>query len=391
MKTIYFDCYSGVSGDMILGALTDLGLDREAWLSNLSGLNLSGWEIEFSRVSRQHLDSQRVEVRHRDPQPERHLSEIEEIINSSRLPDTVKERSLAAFRCLGEAEAKVHGVSIERVHFHEVGAVDAIVDVVGACLALEMLGVDRVYSSPVGVGQGFAQAAHGMMPLPPPATCEILRGAPVRFTGVETELATPTGATLLKTLATFSPPPADLKLVATGYGAGKKVITHLPNVLRALLLESEPALETDQAILIETNIDNMNPEIYPHVIGRLLEAGAMDAYLIPIIMKKGRPGVVLSALASPDRQSTILDVLYRETSTLGVRMQRVGRFKLPRREVVVQTEFGPVQGKESRWENTVRLTPEFEDCRRVALEKNIPLKDVYEAFRRAAEASTNIK
>lgn len=389
MKTLYFDCYSGVSGDMILGALADLGLDRGQWLRDLAGLSVTGYRVEFSRVSRQNLEAQRVNVSVEAPQPERHLHEVEAIITSSRLPDAVKDRALAVFRCLAQAEAKIHGTSVEKVHFHEVGAVDAIVDVTGTCLALEMLGVGEIYASPVGVGQGSAKAAHGVMPLPPPATLEILRGAPLHFTGVETELATPTGAALLKTLAKFSPPPPELTLTAAGYGAGSKSIPQLPNVLRALLLESGPALETDRALLLETNIDDMNPEIYPHVINRLLEAGAMDACLIPVIMKKGRPGVVLSVLAPENRRAEMLDVIYRETSTLGVRVQVVERFKLPRSEIVIDTELGPLRGKEARWKDTVRITPEFEDCRRVAEERGIPLQEVYAAFRRGVEVAMN--
>jgi uncharacterized protein (TIGR00299 family) protein len=251
-------------------------------------------------------------------------------------------------------------------------------------LAVELLAVDEIYSSPVGVGQGFTQAAHGTMPLPPPATLAILRGAPLHFTGLETELATPTGSALLKTLAKFSPPPAGLTLIATGCGAGSKVIPGLPNVLRALLLDRSPALETDLAVLLETNIDDMNPELHPHVITRLLEAGAMDAYLVPVIMKKGRPGIMLSVLVAEDHREAVVDVIYRETSTLGLRQQRVERFKLPRREVMVETVLGPIRGKEARWKDMVRVTPEFEDCRRIAQEKGVPLQEVYEAFHRAA-------
>ena len=218
------------------------------------------------------------------------------------------------------------------------------------------------------------------MPLPPPATLEILKGAPIRFTGLETELATPTGAALLRTLARFDAPPHGLNLIRTGYGAGTKIIPELPNVLRAILLEKSGDEEYDQALLIETNVDDMNPEIYPHVIEKLLEIGAMDAYLIPIIMKKGRPGVLLSVLCAPEQKDLILDIIYRETSTLGVRMIHVDRTKLPRRAITIPTEFGVIKGKEARWNDQIRRTPEFEDCRRIANEKGVPLQEVYRAF-----------
>jgi len=385
MRILYFDCYSGVSGDMILGALLDLGLDQAAWMNGLRGLPISDFEVQFERTTRQSLCCQRVIIKTAEPQPERHLYDIEKIISASSFSAGVKGKALGVFRCLAEAEAKVHDCSVEQVHFHEVGAVDAIVDVVGACLALEMLGIDEVYSSPVSVGQGRSSAGHGPMPLPPPATLEILKGAPIRFTGVETELATPTGAALLKTLARFDLLPQGLSLIRTGYGAGSKIIPELPNVLRAILLEKSGDEEYDQALLIETNVDDMNPEIYPHVIEKLMEKGALDAYLVPIIMKKGRPGVLISVLCAPGLKDAMLDVIYRETTTLGVRMIHVDRTKLPRREITVQTEFGVIKGKEARWKDQIRRTPEFEDCRRVAREKGVSLAQVYDAFLRSRE------
>ena len=221
------------------------------------------------------------------------------------------------------------------------------------------------------------------MPLPAPATLEILKGAPIRFSGLETELATPTGAALLRTLAKFDPPPLGVKILGTGYGAGSKVIPELPNVLRAILLEKSGDEEYDQALLIETNVDDMNPEVYPYVIEKLMEKGAMDAYLVPIIMKKGRPGVLISVLCAPGLKETMLDVIYRETTTLGVRMLHVDRTKLPRREITVQTEYGMIKGKEARWKDQIRRTPEFEECRRIANEKGVPLQEVYRAFHKS--------
>ncbi len=367
MMMLYFDSYSGVSGDMLLAALLDLGVNREQWLAELQSLAVAGFQIDFERTTRQGIAAQRVVVKVEEPQPHRHLQQIEEILDHSRFSEGVKEKSRAIFQCLAQAEARVHGCALEEVHFHEVGAVDAIVDVAGTCLALEMLDVEQIFSSPIGVGQGYANAAHGPLPLPAPATLEILHGVPLRFSGVETELATPTGAAILKTLAQFTPLPAGMKLLQVGYGAGAKVIPQLPNVLRAILLESEGAQqEFERALLLETNIDNLNPEIYPYVIERLLEAGALDAYLVPIIMKKGRPGIILSVLCAAGREHALQDLIYRETSTLGIRVLPIDRLALPRHLVQVETPLGSIKGKEARWQNLVRRTPEFEDCRRLA-------------------------
>jgi len=385
MNAIYFDCYSGIAGDMILAALMDLGVDRERWLNSLGGLAVQGYNVEISEINRRGYRALRVEVTVREPQPERHLADIKKIIGKSNLSAWVKEKSGDVFTCLAEAEAKVHGKSVEKVHFHEVGAVDAIVDVVGTCLALESLAVNEIYSSPIGLGRGLSKSAHGPMPLPPPATLEILRDAPVHFHETETELATPTGAAIIKSLAKFQSPPEELVLSAVGYGAGSKVIPGLPNVLRALMLKKEEQFEADRAALIETNIDDMNPEIYPHVIIKLLEAGAMDAYMIPVIMKKGRPGIVLSALCPLNLREKLIDVIYRETTTLGIRITQVDRLKLPRKEIRVETEWGPIRGKETHWEGKVRRTPEFEDCRRISEEKGIPLQRIYQAFYSASK------
>ena len=386
MNSLYFDCYSGVAGDMILAALLDLDLDRDRWLKTLRGLAVKGFDVKFRQATRQGFQALRVEIKVNEPQPERHLEDIEKIIAGSRLSTEVKGKALKIFTCLAEAEAKVHGRSVEKIHFHEVGAVDAIVDVVGTCLALESLGVDEIYSSPVGVGRGLSKSAHGPMPLPPPATLEILRDCPMHFHQVDTELATPTGAAILKSLAVFESPAGPSTLVRIGYGAGSKTIPELVNVLRAVLLQRDSDLEADQAVLLETNIDDMNPEIYPHVIEKLLGHGAMDAYLTPITMKKGRPGVVLSALCPPERRSELVDVIYQETSTLGIRISRVDRLKLPRREIKVKTPWGVVRGKEARWKGKIRRTPEFEDCRRLSQEKNVPLQDIYQAFYSASKS-----
>jgi len=297
----------------------------------------------------------------------------------------VKKNAREVFTILARAEAKVHGTSVNRIHFHEVGAVDAIVDIVGTCLAVHLLDVSGVYCSPVGVGRGTSRSAHGPMPLPPPATIEILTGFPVHFHEVDVELATPTGSALLKSLAIPQKPPLDMILRAVGSGAGSRSIPEIPNILRAILLDGGEAGEKDRSLLLETNIDDMNPELYPHVLEQLLLAGAMDAYLTPILMKKGRPGVVLSVLCAPGIRSEAVDIIYRETTTLGIRISSVERLKLSRKAIVVETEYGPVKGKEANWRGQIRRTPEFEACRTLATEKGIPLQEIYRAFNVAAE------
>jgi hypothetical protein len=389
MKNIlYFDCYSGVAGDMILAALLDLDLDLDRWLSSLNGLSVSGWEVRFDRVIRQGITGMKVDIVVSDKQPHRHLKDISEIIEGSDLSVNVKNNALKTFTILAEAEAKVHRCDVEKVHFHEVGAVDAIVDIVGTCLALDQLNVGEIYASPVGVGKGMSKCNHGPMPLPPPATLEILRGCPLHFHDVETELATPTGTALLKALCYFELPPPGVSLLKVGSGAGSKEITKLPNLLRALLLSAEKTMETDSALVLETNIDDMNPEIYPYVVERLLDEGAMDAFLAPLVMKKGRPGVMLSVLCSPELKSKMIDVIYRETSTLGIRISSVERLKLPRKPVEIETPWGKIKGKKSTYGDRVFITPEYDDCRRLSREKGIPLQEIYRAF---SAALTNKK
>ena len=384
MKILYFDCYSGAAGDMILGSLLDLGLEQNTWLKSIRGLSVSGFEVKFDRVVRHGIAAQKVNVHITEEQPHRHLKDLKKIIGNSVFPDAVKQNVIRIFTRLAEAEAHVHDTTIDKIHFHEVGAVDAIVDILGTCLAIDTLGVDKIYCSPVGLGRGVSKCEHGPMPLPPPATLEILKGCPVHMHEVDTELCTPTGAAILSSLASFTPPP-EIYLLKVGYGAGAKDIDTLPNVVRALLLEERREFEADQALLLETNIDDMNPELYPHVLNKMLTGGAMDAYLNPIIMKKGRPGIVLSVLCAPEFKSGMIDLIYRETTTLGIRISAVERLKLPREEIEVEIPWGKIRGKKAIWNGKTRITPEYEDCRRLSEEKDIPLQEIYRAFNAAVE------
>jgi len=377
VKIAYFDCLSGISGDMILGALVDLGVPLESLKAQLQNLKLKGYNLEARIEEIHHLRATQVEVKVSGAQPDRHLADIRRILEESPLSEGIREKALVVFDRLAEVEAAIHGVSKEEVHFHEVGAVDAIVDVVGSLIGLEILGVEKVYSSPVSLGSGHIKAAHGVLPVPSPATLKLLEGFPVRKTNIPAELATPTGVAILTTLAEKSDVPT-FQLQKVGYGAGHRKLKEIPNLLRIFLGEVQIPGSAEQLLLVETNIDDMNPELYPHVMERLFESGALDVYLTPVIMKKGRPGMVISALIPMESREVLIQTLYRETTTLGVRVTPVQRWKLPRDIRVVSTPLGEVRVKVSYLDNHIQMTPEFEDCRRIAREKGMPLREVYQ-------------
>ena len=392
----YFDCYSGASGDMILGALVDAGLALGELQSGLSGLLIAGeFLLKSETVQRGALRATlvRVETNH-EHHEHRHLSDIHEIIRTSGLSEPVQQKSLAIFRRLAEAEGRVHGVPAEQIHFHEVGAVDSIVDILGAVWGLEQLGVSQVYASSLPLGGGQVQSSHGPLPLPAPATLELLAmaGAPTRPQPGEKELVTPTGAAILTTLASFQQP--FMRLHRLGIGAGGRELPW-PNVLRVWLgepLGSAQPMEGDHSSLsplsvLETNIDNMNPELYGHVMARLFEVGALDVFFTPIFMKKNRPGTMLSVIARGEDEAALVDLILRETSTLGVRTHRCGRYELERQVRLVETVFGPLEIK-LKWLDgrIVSVAPEYESCRRVAIEKNVPLSEVFRAAQQAGDA-----
>lgn len=388
MKIAYFDCFSGISGDMILGALVDAGVEADQLKTTLADLPISGYDLEMQKASRKGLRGTRVRVRTQAQEVERHLHEIEGIIENSGLSESIKDRSVAIFRRLGEAEAKVHGIPVEHVHFHEVGAVDAIVDVVGSVAGLAMLGVEKVYASPVHIGRGTVTCAHGTLPVPAPATQELLKGVPVYGRDVNSELVTPTGAAILTTLvAEFGHTPP-MSVASTGYGAGARDLP-LPNFLRISIgpaLEEPTGYDEDRVVVIETNVDDMNPQWHEHVMSKLFDAGALDVFLTPIQMKRGRPAVRLSTIAGEDRTTDILAVLFAETTTIGVRSYPVRRWKLPREHVTVDTSYGAVSVKAARLNGSViNLAPEYRECQRAAQEHGVPLKQVYGAAIKAAQ------
>jgi pyridinium-3,5-bisthiocarboxylic acid mononucleotide nickel chelatase len=379
MKIAYFDCFAGISGDMMLGALVDAGLPFDLLKAELDKLNLVEFGITYQRVQKHGISGTKIHVDAKEGHVHRHLKDVLHIINSSGISESAKILAGKVFNKLAEAEAKVHGTTIDQVHFHEVGAVDAIVDVVGVVVGLELLGIESVYASKFRFGSGRTRGAHGAMPVPVPAVVEMTKGYPSERTDIPYELVTPTGAAILTALAVGIGENIRLKTESIGYGAGSRDVEQVPNLLRVeigQLLSDKPV---DSPILLETNIDDMNPEIYGYILDRLLEAGARDAFLTPIIMKKGRPGIQLTVLADPDREAELTEMIFAETTTLGIRRIPVQRHTLKRRLDSVETVFGPVRVKISDFHGKQRITPEFDDCARIARERHVPILDVYKA------------
>ena len=385
MKLAYFDCPSGISGDMVLGAILDAGLELDALRQALGGLHLSGYEVVARKVMRGGLAGTLVEV-HTQDDVERKLTDVLAIIEGSAVPQEVKTTARAIFTRLAEVEARIHGLSVEEVHFHEVGGLDAIVDVVGSLLGLRLLGVagERVYASALPLGRGFVRCAHGLLPLPAPATLELLKGVPVYGLDVEAELVTPTGAAIITALARSFGPPPSIRVERVGYGAGRRELPIL-NLLRLIIAHAPGELDEDTVILLETNIDDMNPELYEHVMGRLFQQGALDVFLTPIQMKHNRPAVMLSVIVGEKDVDETLRVIFGETTTLGVRVQEVRRKKLARESVVIDTCYGPIAVKVARLGGVIKnIAPEYEECRQIAEQHRLPLKEVYEEAKRAA-------
>ena len=381
MKTAYFDCFSGISGNMTLGALLDAGCPADALRTKLAGLQVPGWEMTAEKVWKNGMAATYVRVRTEDTKTHRSLTTILEIIEKSALSQRVKERSKAIFTKLGHAEAAVHDVPVDKIHFHEVGAVDAIVDIVGACIGFEELGLERFACSALNLGGGAAKMAHGVLPVPAPATARLLIGKPTYSNGVQKELVTPTGAAIVATLCeSFGPQPA-MRVTAIGYGAGTADLEVQPNVLRIMAGEVEKSVQSHDGTIrvLEANLDDMNPQIFGYLMDRALAAGALDVFATPVHMKKNRPGTLVSILCKPEDEAKFQEMLFAETTTLGVRSHLVDRHALPREFVKVSTAFGDVRMKVSRDSGRVRhVSPEFDDCRKLAEEKNVPLHEVME-------------
>jgi pyridinium-3,5-bisthiocarboxylic acid mononucleotide nickel chelatase len=385
MRVVYFDCPSGAAGDMIMASLLDAGVPVAALRAELGKLALEGWELRAREVMKGVFRATKVDVEidrgaHRH---QRSLRDILEILERSALAPGVKERAARIFTRLADAEARVHGTDRESVHFHEVGAVDAIVDVTGAVLALDLAGVQAVHVSALPIGGGHVGGAHGRIPVPGPGTAELLRGFPVVDTGVRAELVTPTGAAILTTLAASAGRMPSLTVDAVGYGAGTMDLPDTPNVLRCFLGETTASEAGDETVLeIETTIDDMSPQLYEPLIERLFGAGALDVYLQPVIMKRGRPGIVVTALCAPERAGDLSRALFEESTTIGVRWSERRRARLEREMIVLTTAYGAIPFKVSRLQGRiVTVTPEFADVARIAREKSLPVREVLDQAR----------
>lgn len=389
MKTLYFDCFAGASGDMILGAMVAAGVDAHTLREQLSLLNVEGFKIDFETVDRSGLSATYARVETVHEHKHRHLSHIRRIIEESGVSDAAKNLSLRIFTRLAEAEARVHNEPIEKVHFHEVGALDAIVDVVGAAICFDLLKIDRFVSSPLHVGSGMIKMAHGNFPVPPPAVAELLRGVPFYSGDIKGELLTPTGAAIITTVCKDFGPIPQIKTDRTGYGAGTREYENFPNVLRVLIGETETADAASERLwMIETNLDDASPQIVGHVMDRVFELGALDCYFTPVQMKKNRPGVLLSVLCGPEEKEAVIKLLFVETTTLGVRSYEVERRALRRSIVQVETQYGPISVKVAHLNGrVVNEMPEFEQCRQAAIRADVPLKLVEEAARIALAKS----
>ncbi|OHD72161.1 MAG: TIGR00299 family protein [Spirochaetes bacterium RBG_16_49_21] len=384
MKTAYFDCFSGISGDMFIGSLIDAGLEPLKLKEVLSALPFSGYEIHAEKIEKSGIRATRFWVESSDTKEHRSLAQITEILNLSSLNAGAKERATAIFKNLASAEAKIHGVKIEDICFHEIGAIDSIVDIVGAVAGLDLLGIDAVYASRINVGEGLVHTSHGILPVPAPATVELLAGVPIYSSGIQAELATPTGAAVIAYFAKQFGSLPDMKIYHTGYGAGAKDLP-VPNVLRVYIGEMETRAGREKITTLETNIDDLNPEFYQHVAERLFQSGALDVFTTPVIMKKSRPGVQLTVLSEHGREDALLEIIFNETTTAGVRISSQERKTLDRSIQRIQTGYGPVSVKVfTSGGRVVTVAPEYEECRGIALERGLPLKQVYDEVKKEA-------
>jgi len=387
MRIAHFDCFSGISGDMVLGAFLDAGLPLDTLRSELKKLGIKGYTLSAKKESRHHIAGTRLTCRVSKSvkQPERNLKAILKLINASTLSKRVKADAAAIFTRLGEAEATVHNMPIEKIHFHEVGAVDSILDIVGAAVAIQQLGIERVTSSPVPLGSGTIRAAHGVLPVPAPATARLLKGVPVYQSGVEQELVTPTGAAILTHYASDYPGFPAMAIEAVGYGVGSRHLEARPNLLRVVIGEAEATAQHEAMDVIETNVDDMTGELVGALFERLFAAGALDVYVTPLLMKKNRPGHLITVLCDPSKTSELVELLLMETTTFGVRTYRTHKYSLERESKTVKTPYGPVKVKiGSLGGKTLTVSPEYESCRKLAKNKRVPLKEIYAAAEAAA-------
>jgi len=380
MKIISYDCFSGISGDMNLGAMIDLGVEKSLLINELDKLNLKGWELIVQKDQRHGITGTKVTVKQtRHEHTHRHLSDIEKIINESALDQDTKELSKKIFMKIAVAEAKVHGISLDHVHFHEVGAVDSIIDVVGAAICFNALKVDGVHISVIELGSGFVKCDHGKLPVPAPATAEILKGLTVKKGGVDFEATTPTGAAILASLGTDFSVGLPIKIEKTGYGVGQKDSNDIPNLLRVFLGETITGKDSGHdAVHLECNIDDMNPEFFEYISEKLFKSGASDVFITNVIMKKGRPGIVLNVLCETESADILKNIIFAESTSLGIRTFLFRKDTLVRKFETIKTTYGEIKIKRSFLkEKEVSVKPEYDDCRKIASDTGIPLKEIY--------------
>lgn len=389
MRIAYLDTFAGISGDMTLGAFISAGIPVDALEQQLRLLDLEGWALRTRTLERSMISAVKVDVDvhahdhdHAHDHGHHHhrgYADIVALIEKSRLSDRVRTDALAMFHAIGKAEAKIHATELAKIHFHEVGAVDSIIDIVGVAVCLELAGIDRLYTSRIRTGSGgFIHTQHGIMPVPAPATLDILEGYPIELTNIPHELTTPTGAAIVAALSSGVLEGTErMRIEKTGYGAGSRDMAEVPNLLRLIIADMPEQFQNETMVVLETNIDDMNPEIYPWLLERLLEEGAHDAFLTAVLMKKGRPGQLLTVTCDALRAEHLTAVICRESTTTGVRMRDVARRKLPRDITTVDSRFGRVAVKIIHSPHGVRRVPEFEECRRIARERSLPLVEVY--------------
>ncbi len=379
MRIAYFDCFSGASGDMILGSLIDAGLSLRGLREELKKLRIPTVRLKTEGVLKAGLAATQVTVEGRnEKRTHRNLKEILRIIERSGVETDVKEKSKEIFKRIASVEGKIHRTPMEEVHFHEVGGLDSIVDIVGSVWGIRQLGIEKIYVSRVNVGEGFVKCEHGTLPVPAPATLSLMEGKTIYSSGIERELFTPTGAAILTTLGSEfgTMPPINIERI--GYGAGRADLPH-PNLLRLLIGTSQSAFGRERVAAIETNIDDMNPQFYEYVMEKLLAMKVLDAFITPILMKKNRPGHLLTVICSPEMLASVATFLLEETTTIGLRWHEEERAKADREIIAGQTKYGRIRFKVSRWEGkVVNLSPEYEDCKRLALQKGVPLKQIFE-------------
>jgi len=391
MKIAYFDCFSGISGDMTVGALLDAGLKIETLEKELKKLGLSGYQLEVNKVVKKGISATQFKVKIKEEGVERRFKDILTILEKSKLDEEIKKETKKIFFNIAQAESKIHQKDIDKIHFHEIGGLDSIIDITSAVIGIKTLGIEEIYSSALPLGKGFVKCAHGVIPLPAPATLELLKNIPTYSGGIESEMTTPTGAAIIGTLAkSFGERPL-MKIERIGYGAGEKEFS-IPNLLRMSIgekiLQDENVKDnyvSDEAVLIETNIDDMNPEFYDYIMDQLFSQGALDVFLTPIQMKKNRPAHMLSIIGYEQNLKEILEVLFSESTTLGVRLREIKRLRLAQQNFIAETKYGKIKIKLAVFKEEIKnIAPEYEDCKKMAKQYQIPLKEVYEEAKKIA-------